>query len=84
MAVLMGLTSICINPSFPLNNQIAKYASSSELMYQIIFCMLQGREQMHAKLEPLCPNLKQMDYTDFMNFSKVFFRLTNLFNMQKI
>ena len=34
--------------------------------------MLQGREQMHAKLEKLCPSLKQMDYTDFMHFFQSF------------
>ena len=33
---------------------------------------------MHSKLEKLCPSLKQMDYSDFMNFLRVFFGLTNL------
>ena len=39
---------------------------------------------MHSKLEKLCPSLKQMDYTDFMNFLRVFFGLTNLKSMGKI
>ena len=43
-----------------------------------------GREQMHAKLEKLCPSLKQMKYADFMNFLRVFFGMTNLKNMGKI
>ena len=46
--------------------------------------MLQGREQTHSKLEPLCRSLKQMDYTDFMNFLRVWFGLTNLMNMKQI
>ena len=77
---LPTLITNCTNPSFPLNSQIVK----TELKYQILFCMLQGREQMHAKLEPLCPNLKQMNYTDFINFLRVFFGLTNLLNMKQI
>ena len=35
---------------------------------------------MHAKLEPLCPSLKQMNYTDYMTFLRVFFGITNLIN----
>ena len=32
----------------------------------------QGREQMHSRLQKLCPSLKQMDYADFMAFAKFF------------
>ena len=39
---------------------------------------------MHAKLEPLCPSLKQMDYMDFMTFLRVFFGLTYLINKGEI
>jgi hypothetical protein len=39
---------------------------------------------MHAKLEPLCPSLKHMDYMDFMTFLRVFFGLTNLINKGEI
>jgi hypothetical protein len=42
--------------------------------------LLQGREQMHAKLDKLCPSLMQMDYSDYMHFLRVFFGLTNLAN----
>ena len=44
----------------------------------------QGREQMHAKLDKLCPSLKQMNYVDFMNFLRVYFGLTNLINKGEI
>ena len=40
----------------------------------------QGREQMHSKLDKLCPSLKLMDYADYMNFLRVFFGLSNLKN----
>ena len=40
----------------------------------------QGREQMHSKLDKLCPSLKHMDYADYMNFLRVFFGFTNLKN----
>jgi hypothetical protein len=39
---------------------------------------------MHAKLEPLCPSLKHMDYMDFMTFLRVFFGLTYLINKGEI
>ena len=35
---------------------------------------------MHAKLDKLCPSLMQMDYSDYMQFLRVFFGLTNLEN----
>ena len=35
---------------------------------------------MHAKLDKLCPSLKQMDYSDYMHFLRVFFGLSNLKN----
>ena len=44
------------------------------------FVLLQGREQMHAKLDKLCPSLKQMDYSDYMHFLRVFFGFSNLKN----
>ena len=40
----------------------------------------QGREQMHSKLDKLCPSLKHMDYADYMNFLRVFFGFTNFKN----
>lgn len=39
---------------------------------------------MHAKLEKLCPNLRQMNYEDFMTSLRVFFGLTNLINKGEI
>ena len=39
--------------------------------------LLQGKEQMHAKLDKLCPSLI---YSDYMHFLRVFFGLTNLAN----
>ena len=44
------------------------------------FVLLQGREQMQAKLDKLCPSLKQMDYSDYMHFLRVFFGFSNLKN----
>ena len=44
----------------------------------------QGREQMHSKLEKLCSNLKQMEYSDFIAFLRVFFGMTNLKNLGKL
>ena len=44
----------------------------------------QGRKQMHAELENCVKSLRQMGYTTFMNFMKVFFGLTNLRNISDI
>ena len=37
----------------------------------------QGREQMHSKLDKLCPSLKQINYEDFMSFLRLFLVLPN-------
>ena len=71
-------------PFLPLNRPNSQVLQYIVLGYQIVPPLLQGREQMHSKLEKLCPSLKQMDYTDFMHFLRVFFGLSNLMNMKKI
>ena len=65
-------------PYKQLNSQVSPYTK-----YFLVFdsfILLQGREQMHAKLDKLCPSLMQMDYSDYMQFLRVFFGLTNLEN----
>ena len=77
---LMDLTITCTNHSYPTSSLTAKWAHCKVVFVFDTFLLLQGREQMHAKLDKLCPSLKQMDYSDYMHFLRVFFGLSNLKN----